>query len=347
MLPTTSNGSEKFNCKTGSMSDSAYSAFGSIQPVHDPTGERLRWFCPWLISGPAALKTALNRLAEAEGRVNVSRMTFRVVSDGDLSAECLQVLARGGFQIEATLQIDKPGGRVMSYIGKCSDDRKLLPADAVRERAVLEAIMARSRKGPAAILAEFGRLKEFRLEFVESGELGTADRERLVQMHRGAFPTFPYDFENKLDLMLASPSTYIMAVVRSRRNQRIYSFSNLELNNINLDDGSILRLAEYDNTMRISQCPDLGEVGGLGAILRVALARQAARCGVNLCHAESRTGLTAINVISYHSGMNFGGTLENHLLISGENDIRYDAPSRFQSMNVWYLNGPALESFYG
>ena len=207
--------------------------------------------------------------------------------------------------------------------------------------------MARPRKGPSVILEEFERLEAFRLERVGTGGLGTGDIERLVHMHRDAFPTFPYDFENKLDLMLANPSTYLMALVRSRRNRRIYSFSNLELNNISLDDDSVLRLAEYDNTMRATRCPDLGEVGGLGAVLRVALAREAAKRRVDLCHAESRTGLTAINAISYHSGMRYGGTLENHLLISGENDIPYDMPSRFQSMNVWYLNGPALKSWYG
>lgn len=329
------------------MTDSRYSAFGSIQPVYDPAGERVRWFCPWLISGPGTLRSALNRVAEAKVGLNVSRTTFRVVSDGELSVECVQTLAQAGFQVEATLQIGRPGGRVMSYIGKCSDDRKTMPSDAVRERLVLEAIMAEPRKGPPTILSEFRRLEAFRVELVQAAGLGTGDIERLVQMHRAAFPTFPYDFENKLDQMLANPSTYVMALVRSRRNGYVYSFSNLELNKVNLDDGSVLRLAEYDNTMRIARCPDLGEVGGLGAVLRVTLAREAANRGVDLCHAESRTGLSAINAISYHSGMSFGGTLENHLLISGQNDIRYDAPSRFQSMNVWYLNGPALESYYG
>jgi hypothetical protein len=147
--------------------------------------------------------------------------------------------------------------------------------------------------------------------------------------------------------MLAKPSTYIMALVRSLSNQKIYSFSNLELNNVTLDDGSVLRLAEYDNTMRVSRCPDLGEVRGLGAILRVTLARQAGARGVDLCHAESRAGLASINAISYHSGMHFGGCLEHHLLISGKNDIRYDAPSRFQSMNVWYLNRQTLAAYSG
>jgi hypothetical protein len=68
------------------------------------------------------------------------------------------------------------------------------------------------------------------------------------------------------------------------------------------------------------------------------LARQASRRGVDLCHAESRAGLAAINGISHQIGMQFGGTLENHLLISGHSDIRRQAPSKFESMNVWYLN---------
>lgn len=324
------------------MTQTAYSAFGSTDPVFDHAGERIRWFCPWLISGQDALNRALNRMAEAENGAHVSRITFRVVSDGRLSPKCIEVLTQKGFQVEATLPIIEPDGRAMTYIGKCLESRKSQSADIRRERLIIDGIMAKPAKGPLGILAEFQQLGGFRFELVQAGDLDTADIDRLVSLHRDAFPVFPYEFENKLELMLANPGTYIMGLVRSLGNQQIYSFSNLELNDVALDDGSVLRLAEYDNTMRVSLCPDLGEVRGLGAILRVELARQAAGRGMDLCHAESRTGLAAINAISYHSGMRFGGTLKNHLLISGKNDIRYDAPSRFQSMNVWYLNRNAL-----
>jgi hypothetical protein len=324
------------------MTDPSYSAFGSIAPVHDPIGERIRWFCPWLISGPVALRNALNRLDDVKDCANASRITFRVVSEGGLSPECVQTLTQWGLRIEALLPVGGADGRVMTYIGKCSDSRKSGPSDTRREKLILDGIMAMPRKGPRLILANFRKLGGFHVELVQAGGLAPADLDRLVWLHRETFPTFPYDFEKKLDLMLTSPSSYVMAVVRSRRNQRIYSFSNLELTDVTFDDGSVLRLAEYDNTMRVSHCPELGEIHGLGAILRVVLASQAARHGVDLCHAESRTGLAAINAISYHSGMRLGGTLESHLLISGENDIRYDAPSRFQSMNVWHLNRDAL-----
>ena len=329
------------------MTQSAYSAFGSTDPVHDPGGDRIRWFCPLMITGRNALERALDRLADVEERTRASRITFRVISDGAISPECVQSLTLRGYRVEATLLLSEPDGRFMTYIGKCSNSRKAQPADVRSERLILDGIMAGPRKGPSRILADFHRLGEFRLELARAGMLNTMDVERLFWLHREAFPTFPYSFENKLDLMLANPSTYLMALVRSIRNQRIYSFSNLELNDVTLDDGSVLRLAEYDNTMRVSRCPDLGKLHGLGAILRVALARLAAERGVDLVHAESRAGLAAINAISYHSGMRFGGCLEHHLLISGKNDIRYDAPSRFQSMNVWYLNRQTLAACSG
>ena len=77
-------------------------------------------------------------------------------------------------------------------------------------------------------------------------------------------------------------------------------------------------------------------------MLRLELALRARDRGVDLCHAESRASLGAINRISYDLGMNFGGTLEKHLLISGPSDVNYQNPSRLESMHVWYLNRAQL-----
>ena len=320
------------------MIDSAYSAFGSTDPVHDPVGERVRWFCPWVIDGREVLEQALNRVEEVQQNARVSRITFRVVSQGELGPECVGVLAGRGFGVEARLPVNGSNDLVMSYIGWCDAGRQSVPSDIQSEQEMLKCIMAQPRKGPSEVRGEFRKLDEFRLERVESGDISPADINRLVWMHREAFPTFPYAFESKLELMLSKPDTYLMVQVRSKRNQQIYSFSNLELNDIVLSNGSHLRLGEYDNTMRIANCPEHGAVKGLGAILRLELALQAARHGVDLCHAESRAGLVAINAISYHTGMVYGGTLDKHLFISGESDIEYDAPLPCQSMNVWYFN---------
>ena len=144
--------------------------------------------------------------------------------------------------------------------------------------------------------------------------------------------------------MLRAPETYLMVCARSSLNDQIYAFSNLEINHLQLDDGSPLSLAEYDNTMRVFSGEDGNTIKGLGGILRLQLALMAERNNVDLCHSECRAGLVAINDISYHIGMCFGGALEKHLLISGQNDITYKAPSSFETMNVWYLNHEALQS---
>ena len=139
-------------------------------------------------------------------------------------------------------------------------------------------------------------------------------------------------------MMLRNPGKYLMVVVRSRLNEQICAFSNLELNTLKLGEGTDLCLAEYDNTMRVRSCPGYGVVSGLGGILRLQLARLAAENKADLCHSESRASLAAINRNSHQLGMRFGGALEKHLLISGRSDIDYKVPTRFETMNVWYLN---------
>jgi hypothetical protein len=261
-----------------------------------------------------------------------------VISKGDLSPAVIEVLTGRDFHTEARMAIADAEARVITYIAKCHPDRKAAPVDFRSERSMLEGIVTRPRKGPIAIVEEFHQLNDFRVEMVRPNTLSPVDTERLIGLHCETFPTFPYNFEDKLALMLDNPDSYLMSQVRSVKNDKIYAFSNLELNTVPLDDGHQLRLAEYDNSMRVMACPDHGEIGGLGGYLRLQLATRARRRDVDLCHAESRAGLAAINGISYHLGMHFGGTLEKHLLISGRNNITYQTPSRFESMNVWYLN---------
>lgn len=321
-----------------------YSAFGSTDPVYDRAGDRIRWFCPWYISDQAGLARMLDAVVGLEQQERPGRVTIRVVSGGDLALQARQFLGARGFQVEARMPLDDASGRVVTYIACLRESRRSSPADSDSERALLAEITAASPKGTAAIREEFCQAGGFRVERVGPGMLTAADVDRLVGMHRETFPTFPYEFAHKLALMLAAPDTYLMSQVRSVSNGLIYAFSNLEINTVRLADGSRLSLAEYDNTMRLATCPELGELKSLGAMLRLELALRALQRGVDLCHAESRASLGAINRISYDLGMNFGGTLEKHVLISGPSDISYQHPSRFESMNVWYLNRAQLAS---
>jgi len=147
-----------------------------------------------------------------------------------------------------------------------------------------------------------------------------------------------------LQLMRAHPQDYLCCTVRSRRNGHIYAFSNLELTRVDLAPGGPLLFAEYDNTLRAPPCAEHPAVPGLGATVRLRLAQAAARLDVDLCHAESRAAHTAINRISRQIGMRYGGTLEQHLLISGPRDRAAAPASRYESMNVWYLHRAALRA---
>ena len=75
------------------MTQSAYSAFGSTDPVYDPGGERIRWFCPSLISGRNAIERALNRLAEVDER---ARPSYDPVADDSSSGTSSNSSSGGG-----------------------------------------------------------------------------------------------------------------------------------------------------------------------------------------------------------------------------------------------------------
>jgi hypothetical protein len=312
------------------------SAFGSTQPVYDGGSGRIRWFCPWHVDEPNAIERALDMLGPLEREVKASRITVRLVSAGALDREAMSVLVHRGFKIEARMAVADTQN--VTYVARNFPGRHSAPEDLCSEKTMLRGIMAKPRKGGAAITREFQQLGDFHVEMVKPDTLSHADITRLIELHYDAFPDFPYNFERKLALMLRAPDIYVMCQVRSIKNDQIYAFSNLEINTVTLDDGKYLRLAEYDNSFRATSCPEHGELSGLGAILRFRLALEAYRRGADLCHAESRASLAAINSNSYHLGMCFGGTLQKHLLISGQTSIDYMSPSQFESMNVWYLN---------
>lgn len=323
--------------------NTGYSAFGSTEPLLDKRGQRIRWFCPWYLDHTTAAVRAMEAVTALEEADTVTRITLRVVSRGELIPEVIEALAGEGFRVEATMAVGDASNRVITYVARCSPQRRSTPEDSAGEADLLAAIQGRPRKGPALIIREFRQREDFRVELVDPGSLSPSDVDRLLAMHRATFPTFPYDFGSKLELMLAAPDDYLMFQVRSVSNHRIYAFSNLEFNTVTLEGGESLQLAEYDNSMRADHCPEYGQLNGLGAILRLRLAEAAHRREVDLCHAESRAGAAGINSISYDLGMQFGGTLERHLCISGQTSISYRRPSPFESMNVWYLNRNQLK----
>jgi hypothetical protein len=260
-----------------------------------------------------------------------------------LQQPCLELLAEMGFRAEAALDLGPPGGLVMSYLGKCAPERRTAPDTGRRERDLLRDILAKPVRSAAAIADAVRRGGAFTLQIARADNLTSEDMDRLVAVHREAFPTFPYEFAGKLELMLGDTATYLMLVARSTLNGRIYAFSNLEINQVEIGDEFTLRLAEYDNTMRASHFDELEPIRGMGAAIRLALAQQAADHGLDLCHAESRACAAGINAVSHQIGMAYGGTLEHHLLISGQRQIEPASPTPYENMNTWYFNSQALD----
>lgn len=326
------------------MPSAAFSAFGSTRPVHDVPGERIRWFCPWRITTPADLKRALDTVRDFEDGITVGRVTVRLVTGNGLPAECIRIRSAHGFRIEATMVLGDTRQTAITYIARCTAGRQSAPADARQEARMIDDITGRPPKGPAGYFAELRRHGHFRIETVNRQTLSNDDKSALVSMHRETFPTFPYEFADKLELMLERPDIYRMVVARSIPDNQIYAFSNLELNTVTFTDGSRLKLAEYDNTMRVNvDTPVADELLGLGGVLRLSLARHAGSHKADLCYSESRAGVVAINKLSHDGGMVFAGALEKHILISGQCDIDYLSPSRFETMNAWYFNRAGLK----
>ncbi|MEM1110927.1 MAG: hypothetical protein AAGI11_03370 [Pseudomonadota bacterium] len=320
------------------MSNHALSAFGDTHPVLDPGGARVRWFCPWLIDGPAALAEATDVMA-ASRSAEVTRLTFRIITLQPQEAWLTQGIKAAGFQVEAVQSLREDLAVV--YLGYCAPERAA-PVDERRaEEALVTRVLAQAKPSLAELEQSFSAESELSIERT-SGVLSDSDRERLISMHSRTFSAFPYRFDDKLDAMLAAPETYLMLQVRSAQDGLIQAFSNLELVRFPVRGLGNLLLAEYDNSMRWVEHGQSTGPTGIGRALRLRLAQMAAEFEVDLLYSESRAGAFAINVISHQLGMNYAGRLERHLLIAGVRDVETESPMRFESMNSWYMNHSQL-----
>ncbi|NNE06716.1 MAG: hypothetical protein HKN15_13425 [Xanthomonadales bacterium] len=327
------------------MADRQFSAFGSTEPLFDPKGDRIRWCCPEFVDDAGKLTRILETARHAGASSGVSRISLRAFSDIDLAEHFRRLIVGSGFRIEAVIDPGRTDGCRMTYLGWCGPGRQDHDTDAEAERLLVKSVTSQRMPEIHELQQEVDAQEVFDLVDYTGKPFAPSDAADLVAMHRQNFPRFPYDFEQKLDILRQQPETYLQVVLRSRLDGKIHAFSNLELNTVRLSDGRAFVLAEYDNTMKRTDArKDHPTVDGTGRMVRLQLARLAAARGVDFCYSESRSSLVAINRISYQIGMHYGGKLLKHLLISGETDIEYRAPSRFESMNIWFFETGRLAS---
>ena len=112
------------------------------------------------------LLRALDNLAGCEGRVSVSRVTARIVSAGELTPGCEELLCDRGFKVEARVSMSGARKLLITYIGKCAAGRRSDVDDIGQEKLLLDDILAQDRKAPAEIVADFDRLNDYRVETV-------------------------------------------------------------------------------------------------------------------------------------------------------------------------------------
>lgn len=306
----------------------------------------MRWSCPWVLTDEHFLGRMLMEADQIQQTHSASRVTLKAVSLGELSAEQLVLLKSTGYTLEAQIHVNDSRQKIINYLGKNLSERSSNKEDHRKEQVLLDKIRAHPLGDPKAVFDSFSTKGDLAIEMLNAKNMSTNHIDHLIDMHRMAFPTFPYNFAQKLELMLSQSDQYLMACIRAKHSLDILSFCNVELAQWELSNGDTLTMAEFDNTMKLSG-KNGTKVDLLGSLprLKLELARSAALRGANICHIECRAGLGSIHISAQRCGMAYGGKLEKHLLISGENSIEYQQPLPYESMQLWYLDEPAMASF--
>lgn len=307
------------------------------EPYYDPVGNRLRWLYPEIVSSSDQVYQLLEISNVSYGGSPVDKISIRLILEPSILGSFGLIATSDGYIIEAIMPINST--HTLVYLSKMGSNRKRTLDDIENEQLVLDT----ANKQPPAPLSNIITRFDWGIYYPDMLSLDTItdnDRQRIVQMHQTAFSSYQYNFEEKLPSMLQQAETYPMMCIRSRNDNIIQAFSNMEYQVYPLS-GSRYSFFEYDNAIRD---PSLPKGMGFYKLLRLLLAWFASNKGADLCYAEGRAALISINCINFRCKMKYAGTLARHINISGQRDFQDETRSPYEDLNVWYYDKPGLDN---
>lgn len=296
-------------------------SIGTKELGFDRGGNRTREIVERVVSSEDELSSILKRSRDFSLAYGATRNIVRIFTDNN----SLMDGKEEGFCKEAEIPLAGDfGGLSLSYFSWNSPDRRSPNHVIEQEKRIVQDILKRPPKAPLTI---FEKVSDYRLDNLK-GDLDPIDYDRLRQMYRFSFTSYPFDIEDSIKSMVQNEG-YEVYAARSKANGLLYAVCVTEEVSLNLPNGKKFVMREMGDSAKMP------EVNGLNTPLKLVLIERAFVDGVDLVFCESRAALPNVNAVNKDIGMKYCGLLMQHTKIGGEG---IDEKSPYGNMNVWALN---------
>jgi hypothetical protein len=303
---------------------------------HDPQGDRIHSPLPLCVDTVDKLNTLLGSAQDYAADTGATRIVVRAVVKEDSLEEMLPAMNKS-FVLEATLPLSHKRGTLM-FLGWNDPSRMASQALTASQDALLHTIVAKPRQSLEDI---FSGLKElpFCMETIV-GNVSNQNCDQIIKIHRDSFSAFQDWDAHRVETVLANPDKYFLMAARNREDCRIFCISCMEYNEVPLWENASVRLGEFIYTGRLhtSSAPR-----GLASLIKLRLAAEASKRGMDVCFGESRAANGGITGTNHRIGMQYAGRLRQHICISGPRDVAPNADSPYEDFGVWYLSQASLQ----
>lgn len=313
-------------------------SIGSIRPDFDRVGDRMRQIVDRPIQNLDFLGSTLRNANMLREQYGATRSLVRAVTSSGI--DVVQVCEEQGHRLEASIPLAGDlSGFNFNYYGRNESGRIPSAQTLEEETALIGKLLKKDPKPPSQII-EQARRQGFELERLQ-GSLTPGDYDRIIEMYRSSFTTYPFDIQTMIKQMVEDP-TYQVYVARSVAgdDRQLYAVCVTEQVDLKLGDRKFV-IREMGDSAKMPS------VNGLNAPLKLMLVAEALKDGVDLVFCETRAALGAVNAVNQSIGMQYAGFLPHHTLIGGPSDIKETGSSgeesKFGNMNVWALNRSEIE----
>ena len=303
---------------------------------YDPVANRITSKMPIFINDKKHLSSYFHEAQRLSDSIKATRITIRIIIPKSFYDPAIRFFATNKYKTEAAMPLkDDFADYMLVYAGYNCSDRVSSENILSEQEKLLSQVLANNKLSSIEI-EQILHERPYRVEYLED-KIETADRNTILRIHKESLPVYQrHDFNRTLDIMLASPETYSIAVIRDLNDNRICVFCNTKHTSVVLGCEKTLRFAEFDNCVK-SQSDDAPR--GVAKHLKFSLAIEAFSRGANFCLSESRAANAGINGTNHRLGMKHYGLLEQHIVIAGPNDIDIDIDKEesYEDFNVWAL----------
>lgn len=313
------------------------------KPLYDPLGNRVKFNAPKAIYSLEELARLIEEMDKVAKQNGATRQSLRILVGNSILPNLRSLAKEFRYVIESIVGLNmRFSGYSLVYLGK--NESKRWPT-AMIVRSQQELLDEAQKNAQLNFQSKVSSIKElgFEVEYLVSPS--PDDEEQIKAIFKENFKFFPENLERTLGSKIIQPDRFRFYVLRSKLDQKIYSFLIMEKSTITTYSQESFSIWETFCSAKIPFVMKSGKtipVIGMSSVLHFVMFHDAVKNNSDLVLSESRAAQKGPNKINSSMGMIYSGFLPKHTYMNHSyEDVAESRTLRngdFSNLNVWSLN---------